>query len=127
MKVGMDKVGMVKRLLVGQAEVNKADWSKSTLPSISSDHRREGLMLTEHPLCHRHGGQHISACQVHQGQHEVHQAAAEATWGEAAQCWGGSGHSLPAKAAGGWVQQPAGPAGHGGEDVEEGAGQALHH
>ena len=44
-KVGVDKVGVVKRLLVGQAEIHKADWTKSSLPSISSDHRREGLML----------------------------------------------------------------------------------
>ena len=36
---------------------------------------------------------------------------------------GGSGNSLTVKAAGGWVQQPAGPAGQGGEDAEEGAGK----
>ena len=42
-KVGVDKVGMVKRLLVGQAEIHKAGWTKSSLPSISSDHRRKGL------------------------------------------------------------------------------------
>ena len=27
-KVGVDKVAMVKRLLVGQAEIHKADWAK---------------------------------------------------------------------------------------------------
>jgi len=43
--VGVDKVGAVKRLLVGQAEIHKADWAKSSLPCIASDHRREGLML----------------------------------------------------------------------------------
>ena len=41
----VDKVGMVKRLLVGEAETHKVDWAKSSLPSILSDHRRQGLML----------------------------------------------------------------------------------
>ena len=36
----------------------------------------------------------------------------------------GSGNSSPAEAAGGWVQQSAG---HGGDDIEEGAGQVPHH
>jgi len=43
--IGVDKVGAVKKLLIGQAEIHKAEWSKSSLPSVSSDHRREGLML----------------------------------------------------------------------------------
>ena len=42
MKVGVENV---KRLLVEQAEVHKADWTESSLPSISFEHRREGLML----------------------------------------------------------------------------------
>ena len=54
-------------------------------------------------------------------------APAEAAQGEASQCWGGSGNSSPAEAAGRWLQQPAGPAGQGGEDAEEGAGQVPHH
>eukprot|EP00092_Neocalanus_flemingeri_P001990 GFUD01002123.1.p1 GENE.GFUD01002123.1~~GFUD01002123.1.p1 ORF type:complete len:485 (+),score=192.90 GFUD01002123.1:828-2282(+) len=45
-RLGVDKVGAVKRLLVGQAEIHKADWAKSSLPSVAPDHRREGLMLT---------------------------------------------------------------------------------
>ena len=46
MEVGwVDKVGMVKRLLVEEAETLKVDWAKSALPFILSDHRSEGLML----------------------------------------------------------------------------------
>ena len=41
-KVGMENV---KRLLVGQAEMYKANWTESSLPSISFDHRREDFML----------------------------------------------------------------------------------
>ena len=45
-KVGVENV---KRLLVEQAEVHKADWTESSLPSISFEHRREGLMLNTTP------------------------------------------------------------------------------
>ena len=43
--LGVDKIGAVKKLQIGQAEIHKADWSKSSLPCVSSDHRKEGLML----------------------------------------------------------------------------------
>ena len=45
LRMGVDKVGSLKRLLVGQAEIHKADWAKSSLPPVATDHRREGLML----------------------------------------------------------------------------------
>ena len=46
MKVGVENV---KRLLVEQAEVHKADWTESSLLSVSFEHRREGLMLNTTP------------------------------------------------------------------------------
>ena len=55
-----------------------------------------------------------------------HQAAAEAAQGEATLWWGGFGISVQAEAAGGWLQQPAGPTGPGGEDVKKKAGQVPH-
>ena len=62
---------------------------------------------------------------THQGQHWVHQAPAEAARGEAVQCRR-YGNSIPAKAAVGWVLQPAGPAGCGGEHVEEASTWGKH-
>ena len=43
--LGIEKVGVIKRLLVGQAEMHKAEWSKTSLPSLNADYMREGLTL----------------------------------------------------------------------------------
>ena len=40
-----DKVGDRKRLIMCQADLHKAEWSKSSLPSIDHTHRRAGLLL----------------------------------------------------------------------------------
>ena len=48
---GVDKVAMVKRFLVGEAETHKADWglSKPCHPYyLTTGHRSEGLMLNSH-------------------------------------------------------------------------------
>ena len=44
-RVGVAKVGAVKRLLIGKVEKHKTGWTKSSLPSIISDQRTTGLML----------------------------------------------------------------------------------
>ena len=39
------KVGDRKRLIMCQADLHKAEWSRSSLPSIDHAHRRAGLLL----------------------------------------------------------------------------------
>ena len=78
---------------------------------LSSDSRREGS------LCHCH------ASQVHQGQHWVHQAPAEAAQGRTAQCWGDLCNSYQLRQL--VDGHPAGPAGQRGKDAEEGADQVT--
>ena len=39
------KVGDRKRLITCQADLHKAEWSRSSLPSIDHAHRRAGLLL----------------------------------------------------------------------------------
>ena len=41
----VDNVGDIKKLMTSQGDLHKAEWRKSSLPSISSEHRRDGLVL----------------------------------------------------------------------------------
>ena len=76
-RVGVDKVGAVRKLLAGQEEKNKADWTKSCLHCIRPE---QGGSHAEHNHCYHHGGHgHWSLANI--SQHAI--ATAQTTWGEA--------------------------------------------
>ena len=45
-EIGVDKVGVRKRLLTVIADMNKREWEKSSLPKINPRHKQRGIYIS---------------------------------------------------------------------------------
>ena len=45
-EIGIDKVGVRKRLLTVIADMNKREWEKSSLPKINPRHKQSGIYIS---------------------------------------------------------------------------------